>query len=67
MSCWEREKSGLKDGDPRKKIVGPASTGQTGRPYRSDWSGQTDKKDCQLMVYYLGLKLMTLFSLIAVN
>ena len=30
MSCWEREKSGLNDVDPRK-TVGPASTGQTGR------------------------------------
>ena len=41
------------------------STGQTGRPYRSDRSGQTDKK--KLMVYYLGSKLMTLISLIVVN
>ena len=31
MSCWEREKSGLNDVGPRKKMVGPASTGQTGR------------------------------------
>ena len=31
MSYWEREKSDLNDLDPRKKIVGPVSTGQTGR------------------------------------
>ena len=44
----EREKCGLNDVGPRKKMVGPASTGQTGRPYWSDRSGQTDKKIANL-------------------